>query len=65
MNNQNMFQTTETQIPEQFHNELDYLCSVKLLEKMLAAGLITQAEYTKIDKLNRISFAPKLAPIMR
>lgn len=49
---------------EQFENELNYNRSVKLLQKMLAKGLITQEEYTKIDKLNRISFTPKLAPIM-
>lgn len=49
---------------EQFQNELNYNRSVKLLQKMLNEGLITQEEYTKIDKLNRISFTPKLAPIM-
>lgn len=47
---------------EQFQNELDYHWSVKLLRKMLEEGLITQEEYTKIDKLNRLSFTPSLAP---
>jgi len=49
---------------EQFHNELNYSRAVKLLQKMLAEGLITQEEYTKIDRLNRISFTPELAPLM-
>lgn len=49
---------------EQFYNELSYSRAVKLLQEMLAKGLITQEEYTKIDRLNRKYFTPKLAPIM-
>lgn len=64
MDNQDILQASGSQTPEQFHNELNYQRSVKLLGKLLEEGMITQAEYTKIDKLNRISFTPKLAPIM-
>ncbi|MDL2310394.1 hypothetical protein LJC13_00275 [Peptostreptococcaceae bacterium OttesenSCG-928-C18] len=49
---------------EQFLNEIGYSRAVKLLQMMLEKGLITQEEYTKIDRLNRQSFTPKLAPIM-
>jgi len=49
---------------EQFQNELNYNMSVKLLQQILAKGLITKEEYTKIDLLNRKSFKPRLAEIM-
>jgi len=49
---------------EQFQNELYYSLSLKILQKMLDSGLITPDEFHKIDRLNRISFSPKLAPIM-
>ena len=49
---------------EQFQNELNYGLSVKILQTMLDKGLITLSEFRKIDKLNRVSFSPKLAPIM-
>lgn len=49
---------------QQFENELYYRLSVKYIEKMLDKGLISYDEFKKIDALNRISFNPKLAPIM-
>ena len=49
---------------EQFQNELNYRLSVKFIQKMLVKGLITEDEFKKIDRLNRISFSPKLAAIM-
>lgn len=49
---------------KQFQNELNYILSLKILQKMLDKGLITLDEFHKIDKLNRLSFSPKLAPVM-
>jgi hypothetical protein len=49
---------------EQFQNELNYSLSVKLIQKMLVKGLITEDELKKIDRLNRESFKPNLALIM-
>ena len=49
---------------EQLQNELNYSMSVKLIQKMLAKGLITPDEYRKIDMLNRESFRPNLACLM-
>jgi hypothetical protein len=50
---------------EQFQNELNYSLSVKFIQKMLDKGLITEDEFKKIDRLNRASFKPNLAQIMR
>ena len=49
---------------QQFQNELYYRLSLKYIQKMLEKGWITRDEFKKIDALNRISFAPKLAAIM-
>jgi hypothetical protein len=43
---------------EKLQNEYDYYRSLKLLQKMLNAGLITQEEFEKIDRRNRQSFSP-------
>lgn len=49
---------------EQLQREFDYIQAEKLLRKMLQKGLITEAEFNKIDALNRQSFSPFLAEIM-
>ena len=43
---------------ERLQCEYDYYRSLKLLQKMLSAGLITQEEFEKIDHRNRQSFSP-------
>lgn len=43
---------------EKLQNEYDYYRSLKLLQKMLNTGLITQEEFVKIDRRNRQSFSP-------
>jgi hypothetical protein len=50
--------------PEQFQQEADYLRATIIIRKMLLKGLITEAEFYKIDKLNRQSFSPLLGSIM-
>lgn len=49
---------------EQLQREFDYIQAEKLLKKMLQKGLITEAEFNKIDALNRQTFSPFLAEIM-
>ncbi|MDL2205281.1 hypothetical protein LJC33_00020 [Eubacteriales bacterium OttesenSCG-928-N13] len=49
---------------EQLQREVDYARAQHVLEKMLAKGLITTAEYAEITALNRQSFAPALSQIM-
>ena len=49
---------------EQLKREFDYIQAEKLLRKMLQKGLITEAEFNKIDVLNRQTFSPFLAEIM-
>jgi hypothetical protein len=49
---------------ERLQCEFDYYRSLKLLQKMLCAGLITEEEFTNIDRLNRKSFSPFGAEIM-
>ncbi|MFA2549469.1 SHOCT domain-containing protein [Bacillus cereus] len=49
---------------EQLQREFDYIQAEKLLRKMLEKGLITEAEFNKIDALNRQTFYPFLAEIM-
>lgn len=49
---------------EQLQREFDYIQAEKLLRKMLQKGLITEAEFNKIDALNRQSFSPFLEEIM-
>jgi len=49
---------------EQLQREFGYIQAEKLLKKMLQKGLITEAEFNKIDVLNRQTFSPFLAEIM-
>lgn len=49
---------------EQLQREFDYIQAEKLLRKMLQKGLITEAEFNKIEALNRQTFSPYLAEIM-
>lgn len=49
---------------EQLQREFDYIKAEKLMKKMLEQGLITEAEFHKINALNRQTFSPTLAEIM-
>jgi hypothetical protein len=40
-----------------------YKVTVKLLDIMLRNGLISPAEYKKIDELNRQTFTPELSEV--
>lgn len=44
-------------------NEVKYKVALKLLNIMLRNGLISTAEYEKIDELNRQTFSPELAKV--
>lgn len=44
-------------------NEVKYKVAVKLLDIMLRNGLISPAEYKKIDQLNRQTFSPELSGV--
>lgn len=44
-------------------NEVKYKVAVKLLNIMLRNGLISPAEYKKIDELNRQTFTPELSEV--
>ncbi len=44
-------------------NEVKYKVALKLLDIMLSKGIITAAEYRKIDALNRQTFTPELAEV--
>ncbi|EKS4342625.1 SHOCT domain-containing protein [Clostridium sporogenes] len=44
-------------------NEVKYKVALKLLNIMLRNGLISSAEYEKIDELNRQTFSPELAKV--
>ena len=49
---------------EALQREFDYSRSVKMLQKMVEKGLISEDEFHKIDILNRQSFSPLYARIM-
>jgi len=49
---------------EELQREYDYFRSVKIFQKMLDKGLITQEEFHKIDRLNRQFFSPLYASLM-
>ena len=38
---------------EELQREVDYWRAYKILQRMLKAGLISEEEFNKIDKLNR------------
>lgn len=44
-------------------NEVKYKVAVKLLDIMLRHGIISPAEYKKIDELNRQTFTPELSGV--
>ena len=48
---------------DQSANEVKYKMALKLLDIMLRNGLISPAEYKKIDELNRETFAPELSKV--
>ena len=45
-------------------NEYNYILAQQITKKLLAKGLITEAEFNKITAKNRESFSPLLARIM-
>ena len=58
-------ETTYTKITqEELQKEVDYWRAYKILQKMLKAGLISEEEFNKIDKLNRKTFSPMYAQLM-
>lgn len=44
-------------------NEVQYKIAIKLLNILLRNGIITPAEYKKIDDLNRQTFTPELSQV--
>ena len=48
----------------QLQHELDNWRAQRILETMLAKGLISMSEFNKITTLNRRYFSPALAQIM-
>ncbi|EQB22632.1 hypothetical protein UNSWDHB_44 [Dehalobacter sp. UNSWDHB] len=48
---------------DQSANEVKYKVALKLLDIMLRNGLISSAEYKKIDELNRQTFTPELSNV--
>lgn len=48
---------------DQTANEVKYKVALKLLDIMLHNGLISPAEYKKIDELNRQTFTPELSGV--
>jgi uncharacterized protein HemY len=49
---------------EELQREVDYWRAYKILQRMLKAGLISEEEFKKIDKLNRKTFSPMYAQLM-
>ena len=48
---------------DQSANEVKYKVALKLLDIMFRNGLISPAEYKKIDELNRQTFTPELSKV--
>jgi len=58
-------ETNNTKITqEEIQREVDYWRAYKILQKMLKGGLISEAEFHKIDKLNLKTFSPMYAQLM-
>jgi uncharacterized protein HemY len=58
-------ETTNKKITqEEIQREVDYWRAYKILQRMLKAGLISEEEFDKIDKLNRNTFSPMYAQLM-
>ena len=61
----NLQETNNTKITqEEIQREVDYWRAYKILQKMLKAGLISEEEFDKIDKLNLKTFSPMYAQLM-
>lgn len=50
---------------EELQREYDYILAQKILKSTLEKGLISVDEFNKITELNRQTFSPYLAEIMR
>lgn len=58
-------ETNNTKITqEEIQREVDYWRAYKILQRMLKAGLISEEEFDKIDKLNLKTFSPMYAQLM-
>lgn len=58
-------ETNYTKITQEaLQREVDYWRAYKILQKMLKAGLISEEEFDKIDKLNLKTFSPMYAQLM-
>lgn len=44
-------------------NEITYLVTIKLFQKMLESGLITESEYSVIDTNMRAKYQPKIGTL--
>lgn len=49
---------------EELQREYDYYLAQKILESLLAEGLITRCEFDQTTVLNRRTFSPYLAELM-
>lgn len=49
---------------EQLQHEYDYFLAQQILESLLKNDMVTEDEFNRITKLNRISFSPALAQVM-
>lgn len=50
---------------EELQREYDYVLAQRILKTILEKGLISVDEFNKITELNRQTFSPYLAEIMR
>lgn len=50
---------------QELQREYDYIIAQKILKSILEKGLISVDEFNKITELNRQTFSPYLAEIMR
>lgn len=49
---------------EELQREYDYFLAQRILESLLAEGLITRGEFDQTTEFNRRTFSPYLAAIM-
>ena len=55
--------TATERVNQMSQNELTYLVTMKLFQKMLESGLITTEEYAVIDTKMRAKYSPKIGTL--
>lgn len=55
--------TATERVNQMSQNELTYLVTMKLFQKMLESGLITAEEYAVIDTKMRAKYSPKIGTL--